>query len=114
MKKLNVNEEACIGCGACVAIDGAHFDFNDNGLSEVISNENIETEECKNAVSSCPTNAISYVEDNEDVKCNCEICTCDDCNCDGDECNCPGCGKTDECHCKDDSESCHCENCDCE
>ena len=33
MKKLNVNEEACIGCGACVAIDGADCDFNEDGLS---------------------------------------------------------------------------------
>ncbi|MBQ8901577.1 MAG: ferredoxin [Bacilli bacterium] len=115
MKKLNVNEEACIGCGACVAIDGAHFDFNDNGLSEVISNENIESEECKNAMSSCPTNAISYIDDSEEEKkCNCENCTCDDCKCDGDECHCPGCGETEECHCKEDNESCHCEHCDCE
>jgi len=108
MKKLYVNEEACIGCGACVAIDGAHFDFNDDGLSEVINNENIDTEEAQNAVSSCPTNAISYVEDNE--KCNCENCTCDDCDCEGDECHCPGCGEN-ECHCED----CECDdnNCDC-
>ena len=70
MKKLNVNEDACIGCGACVAIDGTHFDFNEDGLSEVINNENIDTEECKNAMASCPTNAISYIEGNEN--CHCE------------------------------------------
>lgn len=103
MKKLFVNEEACIGCGACIAIDGAHFDFNDNGLSEVINNENIETEETKNAISSCPTNAISYVEENiEEKSCNCENCACEDCKCESDECHCPGCK---------DSEK---ENCDCE
>ena len=85
MKKLYVNEEACIGCGACVAIDGEHFDFNDNGFSHVISDENIESDEAKNAMSSCPTNAISYVED--DKKCDCENCDCEDCQC-GDECSC--------------------------
>jgi len=94
MKKIYVNEEACIGCGACVAIDGAHFDFNDNGLSEVINNENIDTEETKNAISSCPTNAISYVEDNEseDHSCECEECECNcGCNGDNDECECESC-----------------------
>ena len=62
MKKLYVNEDACIGCGACVSIDSEHFDFNDEGLSNVISNENIESEDVVNAIESCPTNAIKYVE----------------------------------------------------
>ena len=105
MKKIYVNEEACIGCGACVAIDGEHFDFNDDGLSEVISNENIETEEAKNAISSCPTNAISYIEETEEEnKCNCENCTCENCECDGDECHCSGCNEDFEKDC----------NCECE
>lgn len=92
MKRLNVNDEACIGCGACVAIDGSHFDFNEDGLSEVISNENIDTEEVRNAMASCPTNAISYVEEGHD--CHCENCTCENCDC----------GSDDECHC----DGCHC------
>ena len=62
MKKLYVNEDACIGCGACVSIDSEHFDFNDEGLSNVISNENIESEDVVNAIESCPKNAIKYVE----------------------------------------------------
>lgn len=86
MKKLYVNEEACIGCGACVAIDQEHFDFNDDGLSEVINNENIESDNAKNAISSCPTNAISYVEDKEDDYCNCEHCECEHCECSEDNC----------------------------
>lgn len=65
MKKLFVNADACIGCGACVAIDSEHFDFNDEGLSQVISDENIESNAVHNAVASCPTSAISYVEDVE-------------------------------------------------
>lgn len=64
MKKLEVNKELCIGCGACVAIDSNHFDFDEDGLSEVINNEDIESEECLNAMSSCPTNAIGYQEEN--------------------------------------------------
>lgn len=87
MKKLNVNKEACIGCGACVAIDEDHFNFGDDGLSEVISQENTDTEDVKNAISSCPVGAISYTD------CNCK---------DGGECDCG-----DDCECED----CGCENC---
>lgn len=77
--KLFVNKEACIGCGACVAIDSEHFDFGDDNLSEVISQENINTDAVKNAISSCPTNAISYVEEANEEECDCEHCHGDGC-----------------------------------
>lgn len=80
MKRLNVNKEACIGCGACVAIDPEHFDFGDDNYSEVISNENIDTDDAHNAISSCPTNAISYTEDDEEKDCDCEHCEHGCCN----------------------------------
>ena len=89
MKELVVNKEACIGCGACVAIDPTHFDFDEDNLSEVISNENILTDEVSNAISSCPTNAIKYTE----KECHCG----EDCECDG---TCKG--------------HCECNHCDCE
>ena len=68
MKKLVVND-SCIGCGACVAIDEAHFEFNDDGVSSVISNENLESDELKNAIASCPVSAIKIVDENQDDKC---------------------------------------------
>ena len=84
MKKLIV-KEGCIGCGACVAIDSEHFDFNDEGLSSVISNENLESDELKNAMSSCPVSVIK-LEDNEE---NCECGCCSEGNCDcGENCCC--------------------------
>lgn len=86
MKKLVVNKDACIGCGACVAIDGEHFDFGDDNLSEVISQENIETDAVKNAMSSCPTGAISYSE-NDDDNDSCPNCKEKKC-CQKDECHC--------------------------
>ena len=58
MKKIIVDDEKCIGCGACVAIDSEHFDFNEDGLSEAISQENLESENLQNAISSCPVNAL--------------------------------------------------------
>lgn len=66
MKKVNVDQVKCIGCGACVGIDPEHFDFEDSGLSTVISQENLETEELQQAVEGCPTGAISVEDDNEE------------------------------------------------
>lgn len=65
MKKLIVNEK-CIGCGACVAIDSEHFDFNENSLSEVISEDNLESETLKSAMESCPVGAIEFITENEE------------------------------------------------
>ncbi len=91
MKKINVSEERCIGCGACVAIDPEHFEFNDNGKSSVITNENLESENLVNALESCPTSAIEMVESEEETteevcengeyeeECNCNDCECDEC-----------------------------------
>lgn len=87
MKKINVNTDACIGCGACVAIDSEHFDFDENGYSEVISNDNLETSDLSNAISSCPTNAISIIEDERSHDCGCENNN-DGCNCENCTCNC--------------------------
>ena len=113
MKKLKVSEEACIGCGACVAIDPEHFDFNDNGLSYAINQENLETEEIQNAIESCPTSAIAIHEVTENVcecECNCseECCDCDEeCNC---ECNCD---EDCDCSCNNDCD-CNCTECNCQ
>lgn len=60
MKKIVVNEDACIGCGACVALAGEYFEFDDNGLStaktEEVDDKDIELVE--DAASSCPVDAI--------------------------------------------------------
>ena len=64
MKEIKVLKDVCIGCGACVAIDDEHFEFDEDGKSNVISNENLDSEELANAVESCPVSAIS-IEDEE-------------------------------------------------
>ncbi len=88
MKKINVNQEACIGCGACVAIDPEHFEFNDEGLSHPIKQENLDATELHSAIDSCPTGAIS-IEDGDEVldgtaedKCECD----DECECEEEDC----------------------------
>ncbi len=87
MKKINVNQEACIGCGACVAIDSEHFAFNDEGLSHPISNDNLESTDLANAIDSCPTSAISLTEGdyNTDEESEEDDCCCN--SCDG-HCHC--------------------------
>ena len=97
MKKIKVSEEACIGCGACVAIDPEHFDFNDNGLSEAINQDNLESEEVINAIESCPTAAIAMIEVTDN--CECDDCNCGECHC-GEECNCDETCDCEECNCK--------------
>lgn len=70
MEKVRVNEDACIGCGACAAIASDVFSFNDDGFAETSEENNVldtMDEELKNdvmdALEGCPTNAI-YKEDN--------------------------------------------------
>ena len=68
LKKLVVNNNNCIGCGACVGIDPEHFSFNDEGLSHPISQENLESQSLQDAMASCPVAVISVEEDDEEEK----------------------------------------------
>lgn len=59
--KVEVNREACIGCGACAAICDDVFEIDDEGLSTVKDNnvsENLE-DSVKEACDACPTEAIT-------------------------------------------------------
>ena len=58
--KVKVNEDACIGCGACAAICDSVFEINDEGLSSVIVDtvEDNDIDAVKEAIESCPTGAI--------------------------------------------------------
>ncbi len=63
--KAKVDSSKCIGCGNCVALtEGRIFDFNEEGLAQVIvpevSDELVDT--VKDAISQCPTEAISEVK----------------------------------------------------
>ncbi|MBD3359410.1 MAG: ferredoxin [Candidatus Buchananbacteria bacterium] len=58
-----VNQEACIGCGACEGIAPEVFKLND-GKSEVIALDDYSQyeEQIKQAVDSCPVQCISIEE----------------------------------------------------
>ncbi len=71
MEKIKVDQDKCIGCGACTAIASEVFSFNDDGFAE--ANEETNTinkmeEELKNdvmdALEGCPTSAI-FIEKEE-------------------------------------------------
>ena len=65
--KIRVNQEACIGCGACCAIAEELFDLNEDGLSVTLVDEVSEDqkEDCIDAIESCPTGAIEEVKEDK-------------------------------------------------
>ena len=54
---IKVDQEACIGCGACATLADKIFKMNDAGKAEAISQEN--TTEAGEAKDSCPVSAIT-------------------------------------------------------
>jgi len=62
--KVKVNQDACVGCGACVAVAEEVFELQDNGLSHEIKKEVPKDKEevAKEAMGVCPTGAIEEVK----------------------------------------------------
>lgn len=62
--KVKVNEDSCIGCGACQSICENVFEINDEGLSSVkvdeVSEDDVQS--VRDASESCPTSAIEIEE----------------------------------------------------
>lgn len=56
--KPKVNQEKCIGCGACVNLCPDIFELNEGGKSEVIA-EDCGDCDCESVVGNCPVGAIS-------------------------------------------------------
>lgn len=64
--KIKVNQDACIGCGACTSIAEGVFNINDDGLSEVVGEVTEDkVDVVKEAMESCPTSAIVEVTEEE-------------------------------------------------
>ncbi|MBC7342755.1 MAG: ferredoxin [Clostridia bacterium] len=61
--QVTVDQDLCIACGDCIDVCPEVFDWNEEGLSHVIVDtvpEDVE-DECREAVESCPTEAIKEV-----------------------------------------------------
>jgi len=59
-KTVVVNQETCIGCGACVAICPDVFEMGSDGKSRVKKLGNCGKCDCQQAIDSCPVTAISW------------------------------------------------------
>lgn len=65
--KVKVNQEACIGCGACQALVPDIFEIDDSGLAtakDIKIDEELE-EEVMDALEGCPTSAIEEIDNGE-------------------------------------------------
>ena len=62
--KVKVNQDSCIGCGACAAICDNVFEIDDSGLSKAKVEEVKEEDKqnARDAADACPTGAIEVEE----------------------------------------------------
>ena len=56
--KISVDKKKCIGCGTCVVIAPKTFKLTDDGKAEVINPPGDSQNSIKEAVDSCPVQAI--------------------------------------------------------
>jgi ferredoxin len=64
MKKIIVNEDSCIGCNTCPLIDPDTFELDSVTFKAKVKKQpETITDKTNTAVTSCPVNAISIVEE---------------------------------------------------
>lgn len=61
-KKITVDQEKCIGCGACAALCPEVFEMGEDGKSHVKNAAACEKSDCQGALEGCPVQAISWEE----------------------------------------------------
>ena len=65
MEKIDINKEACVGCGMCVHQNPDYIVFDENGHAEPVGKE-INPDDKKSILESiecCPTEAICIEEE---------------------------------------------------
>ncbi len=62
MKIPIVDQEACIGCGACIDACPEVFELRDDQKAYVINSEKCGTCNCQEAIDICPVTAIRWSE----------------------------------------------------
>ena len=58
MPKPKIDEDTCIGCGACVAICPEVYELGDDGKSHVKNPDGCNKCDCQASADSCPVAAI--------------------------------------------------------
>jgi len=60
MKEVVINEDECLGCGACVELCPEIFAFNDDENKAYVIEAESEDQDCiDEAMASCPASCIS-------------------------------------------------------
>lgn len=67
VKRIKINKNKCISCGACVATSPSQCIYFDDDNKATVDT-NIVTEEDEIVIDVCPTEAISLEEFNEETK----------------------------------------------
>lgn len=65
MEKIEINKDACIGCGMCVHAHPDYLVFDENGQADSVGKE-VKPEDKLSfleTIESCPTEAISIIEE---------------------------------------------------
>ncbi len=63
IKEIKIDQNLCIGCGSCAALAAKAFEIND-GKSSIKTDWQKENEaNIKDAVRSCPVEAITIIEE---------------------------------------------------
>ena len=61
--KIKIDKNKCIGCGTCILLASKTFKLGEDGKSEVIEPHGDDEATIKQAIESCPVQAIEIIED---------------------------------------------------
>ena len=62
MTKIVIDQKKCIGCGTCTVLAPKTFKLGKNGKAEIMNQKGDSETKIKEAISSCPVQAISVKE----------------------------------------------------
>ncbi len=62
---IKIDQEKCIGCGACVSLCEDVFELGDDGKAHVKEGANCSKCDCKAAAESCPVEAITVIKNSK-------------------------------------------------
>ncbi len=62
-RKFYVDEEECIGCGACVDSAPDVFSLNEDDIAEIINAAGGSEEEIQDAMDACPSECIHWEDE---------------------------------------------------